>query len=562
MKSILSASAVDEFIQDILREWKSPGGLSIALVRRDDSGAWTVETKGYGTAKSDGTKVDENTLFAIASNSKLVTAIATGILISDETLSPRLSWNSKIHTILPEWKLQDPIASSETTIVDMLSHRTGLPRHENVYALDDTRASLLEKMKHLRPSSEFRETQQYNNLMYMTVSYLPEVLYGKPFPQFVQEKIFNPLGMNATSYATNRPALADGFKKDHSTRREDDVFGGTPRAMPHAAPSSGEANSIRLGPGGVITSAADMAIWLQVLLLEGSHPLTGEQIIPREVIKKVSSSITAVTAPIQYPEFSPSVYGAGLFTKSYRGHCTLGLSARLDLSLTCNSPSINRGDNPGFTAVVSRFPNDNLGIAVLSNDGDMGSYIMEIIKYHLVDTILGLETIDWNTRYKEEVISSFNSQKEARKFISEPRISPSIPFSQLAEGKYNNPAYGTLTFSLATQKVEELPDLTEIDMPFLWARWDRVWTTHIVLTHMERDTFKVLLPRSLPTNDSSKPYWMNYEITGKDMTAEFVIRDGIAVGFALDGNFWGASGVGKPQGSSIKERAEVWFDRC
>ncbi|KAF5382272.1 hypothetical protein D9757_008953 [Collybiopsis confluens] len=532
------------FIDDILHEWRSPGGVSVALVQRDAaSGTWTIETEGYGIAKADGTTVNENTQFAIASNSKLFTAIATGILLSDETMSPRLSWKSKISQILPgDWKLQDPIASSETTLIDMLSHRTGIPRHEHVYSLDDTLASLLHKIQFLRPSAEFRETRQYNNLMYMIASYLPETMHRKPFPQFVKDKIFDPLGMNSTSYATTDSALADGFKKDVGAK-DDDVFGGIPRAMPYATPSNGETNHIGMGPGGVITTATDMAIWLQTLLLEGKHPRTGNQIIPQEVVRKVSSSVTAVTSPIQYPEFSPSVYGAGLYTKSYRGHC----------------------DNPGFTAVISRFPKDNLGIAVLTNDGDMGAYIMEIIKYHLVDRVLGLEAIDWNKRFKEEVVSTFNSGKEHLKAIlkSQHRLPPSVPLSELAEGTYINPAYGTLKFALATSRVEELPNLKEADMPCLWTRWDRIWATHLVLAHLEGNKFRVLLPRSLPLDDPSKPYWMNYEIKGNDLSAEFVINDSGAevLGFALNGNFWGASGVEEPQGEGIKGRAEVWFDR-
>ncbi|KAJ7144404.1 hypothetical protein C8R44DRAFT_539629, partial [Mycena epipterygia] len=60
---------VDAAIHSILKDFNSPGGLGIAVVRKDAHG-WTVETKGYGIAKADGTKVTEDTLFSIASNSK------------------------------------------------------------------------------------------------------------------------------------------------------------------------------------------------------------------------------------------------------------------------------------------------------------------------------------------------------------------------------------------------------------------------------------------------------------------------------------------------------------
>lgn len=64
---------------------------------------------------------------------QLFDAIAAGLLTSNETLSPRLSWNTKIASVIPDWDMADPIAASESTIIDLLSHRTGIPRHDFAY---------------------------------------------------------------------------------------------------------------------------------------------------------------------------------------------------------------------------------------------------------------------------------------------------------------------------------------------------------------------------------------------------------------------------------------------
>lgn len=61
---------VDAFINNLLTEWNSPGGASVVVVRTDGQGGWKIETKGYGVAKADGTKFNEDTVFAIGSNSK------------------------------------------------------------------------------------------------------------------------------------------------------------------------------------------------------------------------------------------------------------------------------------------------------------------------------------------------------------------------------------------------------------------------------------------------------------------------------------------------------------
>jgi hypothetical protein len=63
--------AAEAFINQVLTDWNSPGGVAVAVVRRDGQGNWNVETKGYGVATANGSKVTENTLFALASNSKV-----------------------------------------------------------------------------------------------------------------------------------------------------------------------------------------------------------------------------------------------------------------------------------------------------------------------------------------------------------------------------------------------------------------------------------------------------------------------------------------------------------
>lgn len=151
---ILNAE-IDAFINDLLTDWNSPGGVSVAVVRKTGNDTWNVETKGYGVAKADGTNVTAQTLFAIGSNSKvsglsrslpllhlridsqLFDILATGLLIANTSLDPRILWNTKIKTIIPEWGLMDPIATDEATIIDLMSHRSGLPPHDFMAALTD-----------------------------------------------------------------------------------------------------------------------------------------------------------------------------------------------------------------------------------------------------------------------------------------------------------------------------------------------------------------------------------------------------------------------------------------
>ncbi|KAF9070757.1 beta-lactamase/transpeptidase-like protein, partial [Rhodocollybia butyracea] len=143
--------------------------------------------------------------------------------------------------------MADPIATSESTIIDLMSHRTGLPRHDLVYNDSVPPQLLISQLKYLRPSAGFRETWQYNNIMYIVLSYIPEVLVNVRFAQYVKKHVFLPLGLHFTTYsgdlAGETGKLAAGFARDQVNKTED-IFGmGIPRALPYWNPAGEDGNS-------------------------------------------------------------------------------------------------------------------------------------------------------------------------------------------------------------------------------------------------------------------------------------------------------------------------------
>ncbi|KAJ7460091.1 beta-lactamase/transpeptidase-like protein [Mycena galericulata] len=260
---------VDSAILDILKEFKTPGGVGVAVVRKTDEGIWKLESKGYGNATADGAKVTAETRFAIGSNSKLFDVFATGLLISNETLTPRISWTSKIASILPSWKLMDPVATRESTIVDLMSHRTGLPRHDFMEACDESAEDVISRLQYLRPSTGFREQLQYNNHMYTVLSSLPKALLNVTYEDYVHDNIFAPLGMDATTYfyadAAATGKLADSFLRQDANQTEDPFGQGTVRTLPYWDQS--KSGHVVSGAGGVISTAHDMVYFLCYSLL-------------------------------------------------------------------------------------------------------------------------------------------------------------------------------------------------------------------------------------------------------------------------------------------------------
>ncbi|KAJ7639711.1 beta-lactamase/transpeptidase-like protein [Mycena polygramma] len=551
---------LDAAIDAILKDFNSPGGVGVAVVQKNpDSGGWTVETKGYGFAKVDGTKVTSDTMFAIGSNSKLFDILATGLLISNETLSPRISWETKIASFVPEWQLMDPVASSQSTIMDVMSHRTGLPRHDFIFT-PDFPSENIRRLRYLKPSTGFREQWQYNNHMYTLISYFPQLLAGVPFETYVNDFILRPLGMNSTTYyskkADENGHLADGMGRDGVNQTED-VFGlGQVRAYPFWAPNEGVPRHVISGAGGVISNAKDMAIWLQALLLEGQHPVSGNTVIPTEVIRKVAAGITVASPVAQFPELSPMVYGGGQARGTYRGFGFIE----------------HGGSVLGFKSQVTRIPDQNFGVAVLSNDEAFGTQIVEAIKFRIMDEVLNLEPIDWSARMKALTIAGFKSRPTPTARPKHPRVPP---FSAIA-GNYRDPGYGTLELCLVypeshrsssepcLQLVEEtptrLPDTLDHHIPTFLAKWKGFGVTHVAFTHFDRNLFNVTGLFSIPTgNSSEKPYWVQSE-THPGFVAEFS-SSFFHAGIGIRG-FWGAGeGVESPQGHSVRDRAEVWFEK-
>ncbi|KAJ7654078.1 beta-lactamase/transpeptidase-like protein [Mycena polygramma] len=563
-KNTLITPEIDSFVNSQLSLWNS-SGLSVAVVRQDTTtpGTWEVEFGSYGIAKADGSPVTPDTLFAIASNSKLFLSISVGLLIKNESLAAsrgeKLRWDTKIKSVIPEWGLMDEEMENGVMIQDMLSHRTGLPRHDySGSAREGGVSEMISTMRLLRPSAALREQYQYNNLMYETLSHLPPTLLNQTFESYITQHLFAPLGMSSSTYsvaeAEESGMLADGFHWDMQDYR----FGlnGTRTATVPYFQRPGE-EKIWAGAAGVLTSARDLSAWVAMLLNNGSHPTTNETVVPEDVVEHVAQGVSVARGKAAYPELSPRVYGCGQDRSSYRGHEIIE----------------HGGSNPGFKTQVSRFPNDNLGVVVLSND-ESGGHILESVKWRIVDHVLGLEPIDWAQRYADERDKAIRKNQDVTPRPS-PTVLPSVPFTAM-EGTFTHGAYGSIqpclvqpksscTALLNTPVVQRIlgaPGSDAPDTPTFIVPFKRTFSTHLRLAHFAGNTFNASL------------IWSNGEarekegckaggdvVVGLDERYEVEWVGGEEEGWAFKGDFWGKEGDVRPLEGEGKDAAEVWFGR-
>src|SRR6185369_14864002 len=242
---------IDAYAEQVMTDWKGPG-MAIAIVKDDK----VVFQKGYGVrelGKQD--KVDENTLFAIASNTKAFTTASLAVLVDEG----KLNWNDKVSKYLPDFQMYDPWVTSELTIRDIVSHRVGLDTfsgdllwYDTTYSTDE----IIRRVRYLKPVSSFRSRYGYQNLMFIAAGRVVEKVSGKPWADFVSERILKPLGMNRTT--TSVRDMKDNFAMPHNES------GGALRPLP-----PGYLNDA-IGAVRLNSSVADLSKWIRLQLGRGT----------------------------------------------------------------------------------------------------------------------------------------------------------------------------------------------------------------------------------------------------------------------------------------------------
>lgn len=211
------SQTLDEKLQEIntyaaavAADWPNGAGMAIGVVKDDK----LVFAKGYGVREvGKPEKVDPDTLFAIASNSKAFTAACLAILVDEK----KLAWDDKVIKYLPDFQMYDPWVTSEITIRDLVSHRVGLDTfsgdllwYENTNSEDE----ILSRLHYLKPVSSFRTRFGYQNLMFIAAGRVLEKVSGMKWAEFVKARILTPLGMNRT--ATSIRELPDNAAFPHN----------------------------------------------------------------------------------------------------------------------------------------------------------------------------------------------------------------------------------------------------------------------------------------------------------------------------------------------------------
>ncbi|MBV9786015.1 MAG: serine hydrolase [Acidisphaera sp.] len=398
---------LDALVEAAMQEWRIPG-LAVAVVRDGK----TVLLKGYGqrdTETGSDLPVTTDTQFLICSLTKSFTAAGLGLLVDER----RLDWNRPVREVLPEFRLSDPVATERLTVLDLLCHRSGLPRHDWIWSPGDiSRAEMAAAMRHLEPSRDFREAFQYQNLGYLVAGMVAERISGHSWEEFTAERLLRPLGFSGFGFSIEALENAPDSARPHR-------MDGDERLRARLWP-------IRDTPaGGLNASIAGLANWLHFLLEEGSPG--GKSILSREVVREMQVPRMHVMRS-EFAELGDIHYGLGLGSHGYRGERVVAHS----------------GGWIGWSSLLCLMPERRTGVAVLTNRDP--NPVPEILAYAVFDQLCGRDPVDWLDRFRarrRQFLEHRDTDRQARVAARRPGTSPSHALEEYA-GDYEHPAYGRM----------------------------------------------------------------------------------------------------------------------
>jgi len=432
----ISTKEIDPLVQNVQKEFQVPG-IALAIVKDGK----VVLAKGYGVRKLGETaKVDDQTLFGIASNTKAFTATALGLLVEEG----KLEWDAPVVKYLPWFQLSNPYVTREITIRDLLVHRSGLGLGAGDLlwwpASTYDRKEISRRLKFIPLVTSFRSAYAYDNVLYLIAGEVIESISGLSWEDFIATRILAKIGMTDSKVRHSDASGGGNIAATHA------VIDGTVRPIePFTSDNTNPA-------GGINASARDMAKWM-IVQLDSGRVAGGPRLFSPRTTVQLWSVVTPVPSGPPPPELSGlrtnfNGYALGFGIRDYHGYKLVQ----------------HTGGLPGYVSKVAMIPELKLGVAVLTNQESGEAF--ESIVYHLLDQYTGGQKTDWLAAYKK-----LHERQSAMMAAMEKQVSakhdttshPSLPLASYA-GAYSDPWYGDITITLESGKLsirfDHTPSLT------------------------------------------------------------------------------------------------------
>ncbi len=427
--ALLSADSLDQYIERGMKQWQIPG-LAIAVVKDGK----VVMMKGYGV-REEGKKekVDENTLFIIASNSKLF----TGTALANLDFQKKLSLDDKVTKHIPWFKLYEPTSTQLATVKDMLCHRIGTKTFQGDFTFWDSnlpKDSIIWKMRYLKPVGEFRQDYGYCNSGFLVAGEVLKKVTGQSWEEYVQQNILSPLGMTNTYMNT-----AGLGQRNNVAQPYNNLYGPLTKIPFDNVDNLGPATSM-------VSNVKDLSKWLLFQLDSGRYE--GRQVLPWAVLQKTRDAniMTGSRKSAAYPTHFRA-YGLGVFMTDYNGKQVYW----------------HTGGAFGQVTNVCFVPEEKLGITILTNNDNQSFF--EALRYQILDSYLNVpytNRSDFQWSFFTQNKKTTDADLAAMQAKVAQKNKPAVALNNLT-GDFYNTVYGKISITANGDKLvcsfQHHPDL-------------------------------------------------------------------------------------------------------
>jgi CubicO group peptidase (beta-lactamase class C family) len=405
-----------DYVAAGVEAWEVPG-LAVAVVKDGE----LRFAEGFGVRRlGTADPVGIHTLFAIGSTTKAMTAAALGMLVDEG----KLDWDDRVIDHLPRFRLHDPYVTREIRVRDLLTHRAGLGNADFLwYEQETTTEEVLRRIRYAAPAYSFRAGYTYQNIMYAAAGQVVAAVSGVPWADFVQRRIFDPLGMDGSI-----PTMAT-LSDQPDVALPHDMVGDELTVIENASVDPVAA------AGSVWSSVHDMARWM-TFLLEGGVTDGGERLLSDESYAELFKPHTIIpvdqfypTARLTRPHWT--TYGLGWFQHDYGGRPV----------------DFHTGSIDGMVAIHGLIREENLGVYVLANRDH--AELRHALMYRVFDLFGDGAGRDWSADLKELYDGLAREADEARARAEAERVagtSPSLDEDAYV-GHYEDRLHGAVTVS-------------------------------------------------------------------------------------------------------------------
>ena len=409
---------IDQVIDQELKTFQVPG-VAVAVVVGDE----VVLSKGYGLRDVEKKlPMTAETQMPIASITKQFTVAALATLVRQG----KLDWDKPVRDYLPDFRMHNEYATSHLTPRDLVTHRTGLPRHDSIwYGTDLTREQIYHRLPFFEFSRDLRVRFQYNNLMFMTAGYLGGQIAKSSWEDLVKNALFNPLGMKRSNFSVSAMNADSNHAEAYELNTKREVV-----RIEHMALDAG-------GPAGAINSSADeMARYARMMLAGGLFE--GKRVLLETDVQAMMQPQMPIGKDLFSDLFGFRNYGMGLFVQTYRG-----------IEIAHHGGNID-----GLSSSIVLVPSKKIGVVVLANRS--GTRLRDALPFEIIDRLLGLENSGLLARHRELEVKGFageDAAKAAGASDRKPNTKPARPLADYA-AEYLDPGYGPMKVTLEKDRLK------------------------------------------------------------------------------------------------------------